>query len=118
MLAGVLVGPVALTWIALVDHVQRTGTRSEFWGDFVSLPAGMVLGALLGWADAYVLHQVIGAEPRPDSDSDFSGRPASALRDRRRSVLRGVLLVAGTLFLDQVVLVLVWLSIARVAYPG
>jgi hypothetical protein len=118
MLAGVLLGPVALTGIALVDHVQRTGTRSEFWGDFVSVPAGVVLGLLLGWADAYVLHRVIPAEPPGAVDSDRIATPASSLPRRGDRLFRDLLLVAGTLFLDLVVLLLVWLVIARVAYPG
>jgi hypothetical protein len=49
-LVGTVLGPVFLTLFALWWHTAEHGSPAEFWWAFVTVPAGILYGGLLGWA--------------------------------------------------------------------
>ena len=60
-LIGVIAGPVVLTQIALWDHVRRYQTGSEFWAGFITVPVGIVSGALCGALLAWIARRKPGS---------------------------------------------------------
>ncbi|HTE18654.1 MAG TPA: hypothetical protein VK689_09785 [Armatimonadota bacterium] len=49
VVAGAILGPWLMTTIADWDHVRRYNTEAENWTAFITVPFGLLFGALLGW---------------------------------------------------------------------
>lgn len=64
VLAGLIVGPVVLRELFLWEHVRRYHTTGEFWGDFVAVPLGALIGSITGGL-LVTLGRYLGDTSRP-----------------------------------------------------
>lgn len=60
-LLGGLLGPTVLTWVAWLDHLRKYHSGAEFWGEFVTVPAGLLYGPVLAIGLAAWTRRVSGS---------------------------------------------------------